>query len=69
MKLKKAAQIIACPGLSTLVETIVAMELGASWKLLIMSNSKANEITIINVSIVQLINVYAVEYYELTLKG
>ena len=31
-KLKNAAQITACPGESTRVETIVAIELAASWK-------------------------------------
>lgn len=32
MKLKNAAQTTACPGLSTRVETTVAIELAASWK-------------------------------------
>ena len=31
-KLKNAAQITACPGVSTRVETTVAIELAASWK-------------------------------------
>ena len=31
-KLKNAAQITACPGLSTRVDTTVAIELAASWK-------------------------------------
>ena len=31
-KLKNAAQITACPGDSTRVDTTVAMELAASWK-------------------------------------
>jgi hypothetical protein len=34
-KLKTAAQITACPGVSTLVETTVAIELAASWNPLI----------------------------------
>ena len=41
MKLKKAAQITAAPGLSTRVETTVAMELAASWKPLMKSNTRA----------------------------
>ena len=30
-KLKKAAQMTACPGVSTRVDTTVAIELAASW--------------------------------------
>ncbi len=41
MKLKKAANSTACCGLSTPVETTVAMELAASWKPFMKSNSSA----------------------------
>src|SRR5690348_2857656 len=41
MKLKKAAQITACEGRSTRVETMVAMELAASWKPLMKSKANA----------------------------
>src|SRR6266540_366067 len=41
-KLKKAAQITATRGVSTLVETTVAIELAASWKPLVKSNSSAS---------------------------
>src|SRR5829696_2667355 len=41
-KLKKAAQMTAIFGVSTLVETTVAIELAASWKPLVKSNTKAS---------------------------
>src|SRR6266511_3033931 len=41
-KLKTAAQITATRGVSTLVETTVAIELAASWKPLVKSNSSAS---------------------------
>ena len=44
MKLKKAAQMTASCGLSTRVETIVAMELAASWRPFRRSNSSATAI-------------------------
>src|SRR5256885_3667437 len=40
--LKKAAKATACVGLSTPVETTVAIELAASWKPFMKSNSKAS---------------------------
>ena len=40
-KLKKAAQTTACVGLSTRVETTVAIELAASWKPLMKSKTRA----------------------------
>ncbi len=40
-KLKKAAQMTAFPGVSTRVETTVAMELAASWKPLRKSKMNA----------------------------
>src|SRR5215213_2674234 len=42
MKLKKAAQRTASRGVSTLVETTVAIELAASWKPLVKSNTRAS---------------------------
>src|SRR5919109_3942472 len=41
-KLKKAAQITAARGVSTRVETTVAIELAASWKPLVKSNTSAS---------------------------
>ena len=46
--LKAAAQITACNGVSTFVETTVAIELAASWKPFTKSNIKAIAITTIN---------------------
>src|SRR5690606_37939411 len=40
-----AAMITACPGVSTLVATTVAMELAVSWKPLMNSNTSAAKIT------------------------
>ena len=40
-KLKNAAQTTACVGLSTRVETTVAIELAASWKPLMKSKTRA----------------------------
>ena len=40
-KLKKAAQATACIGVSTRVDTTVAMELAASWKPLMKSKTRA----------------------------
>ena len=40
-KLKKAAQMTACLGLRTRVETIVATELAASWRPLVKSKARA----------------------------
>ena len=45
-KLKNAAQITALPGVSTRVETTVAMEFAASWKPLMKSNTRATAIRI-----------------------
>src|SRR5215216_2282111 len=42
MKLKKAAQTTAIRGVSTRVETTVAIELAASWKPLVKSNTSAS---------------------------
>src|SRR5829696_3665078 len=42
MKLKQAAQRTASRGVSTLVETTVAIELAASWKPLVKSNTSAS---------------------------
>src|SRR5829696_6629458 len=42
MKLKKAAQMTASCGVRTLVETTVAIELAASWKPLVKSNTSAS---------------------------
>src|SRR5215218_5232856 len=42
MKLKKAAQTTASRGVSTRVETTVAIELAASWKPLVKSNTSAS---------------------------
>ena len=44
MKLKKAAQSTAICGLSTRVETTVAIELAASWRPFRKSNSRATPI-------------------------
>src|ERR1043166_9823294 len=41
MKLKKAAHTTACSGVSTRVETTVAMELAASWNPLMKSKMRA----------------------------
>ena len=46
--LNDAAQITACKGDRTLVETTVAIEFAASWKPLTKSNNKAITITVIN---------------------
>ena len=46
-KLKDAAHNTALKGVSTLVETIVAIELAASWNPLIKSNIKASTIMVI----------------------
>ncbi len=43
-KLKNAAQTTAAPGLSTRVDTTVAMELAASWMPLVKSNSRARPV-------------------------
>jgi len=45
-KLKKAAQITACNGVRTLVDTIVAIEFAASWKPLIKSKIRPRRITV-----------------------
>ena len=45
IKLKKAAQATACLGVSTRVETIVAIEFAASWVPLVKSKSRATKIT------------------------
>ena len=45
VQLKKAAHMTACSGLKTLVATIVAIELAASWKPLVNSKIKARKIT------------------------
>src|SRR5262245_45816134 len=42
-KLKKAAHTTACSGVSTRVETTVAMELAASWKPLMKSKTSATK--------------------------
>ena len=44
-KLKTAAQMTACPGVSTRVETIVAIEFAASWKPLMKSKTSATAIS------------------------
>src|SRR2546425_11937767 len=44
-KLKKAAQTTACSGVSTRVETTVAIELAASWKPLMKSKTRATKTT------------------------
>jgi hypothetical protein len=44
--LKKAANATACVGRSTPVETTVAMELAASWKPFMKSNSSASTTSI-----------------------
>jgi hypothetical protein len=54
-KLKNAAHKTACSGVSTFVETIVAIEFAASWNPLMKSKISASAITIIN-------NVIEVEY-------
>ncbi len=41
MKLKKAAQMTACLGLRTRVETTVATELAASWRPFVKSKARA----------------------------
>src|SRR5262245_55594796 len=46
MKLKNAAQVTALPGVSTRVDTTVAIELAASWKPLMKSNVRATAIRI-----------------------
>ena len=43
MKLKNAAQRTACCGLSTRVDTTVAMEFAASWKPLMKSKTSARK--------------------------
>src|SRR5258707_2942558 len=48
--LKKAAKATACVGLSTPVETTVAIELAASWKPFMKSNSKDRKSTRLNSS-------------------
>ena len=45
-KLKAAAHITACCGLSTRVDTMVAIELAASWKPFMKSNSRATTIRV-----------------------
>ena len=42
MKLNVAANSTACAGLSTPVDTTVAIELAASWKPFMKSNARAN---------------------------
>ena len=42
IRLKKAANTTACPGLSTPVETTVAIELAASWNPFMKSNRIAS---------------------------
>ena len=46
--LKEAAQITACTGVRTLVETTVAIEFAASWNPFTRSNNNAITITTIN---------------------
>ncbi len=41
-RLKKAANTTACPGLSTPVDTTVAIEFAASWKPFMKSNAMAS---------------------------
>ena len=48
--LNTAAQITACQGLSTCVETTVAMEFAASWKPFMKSNASASNTSSISVS-------------------
>src|SRR6185436_15573303 len=50
MKLKKAAQITAACGLIAPVETIVAMELAASWKPFMKSKASATTISVTRIS-------------------
>src|SRR5688500_670517 len=48
--LKKAAKTIACCGLSTPVETTVAIELAASWKPFMKSNASARTTSIVRIA-------------------
>ena len=48
--LKNAAQITACQGLSTPVETTVAMEFAASWKPFMKSKASASSTSSTSVS-------------------
>src|SRR5215211_3518337 len=50
MKLKKAAQTTASRGVSTRVETTVAIELAASWKPLVKSNTSARMTMVMTLS-------------------
>ncbi len=48
VRLKKAASAIACRGVSTFVETTVAIAFAASWKPLMYSNAMAASTTMMN---------------------
>ena len=58
VRLKNAASAIACRGVSTLVETTVAIALAASWKPLMYSNAMAASTTMVNRSMAPRISVY-----------